>query len=50
MIRNIHMQDQIHNKVEELMNEKADFNWDEAFQNATTFSIIILFLSLGLNW
>ena len=52
MMTNIHMQDQIHNRIEDLMNEesisKAD--WDEVFQNAATFSLIILFMTLGLNW
>ncbi len=44
-----HMQDQIHNRIEELMNEKNAYNWDEIFQDATTFSLIILFMALGLN-
>jgi len=50
MITRTHMQDQIHNRIEELMNEKSSCDWDEVFQNAATFSLIILFMSLGLNW
>ena len=50
MMTRTHMQDQIHNRIEELMNEKSCFDWDEAFQNAATFSLILLFISLGLNW
>ena len=50
MITHTHMQDQIHNRIEELMNEKSSYDWDEVFQNAATFSLIILFMSLGLNW
>jgi hypothetical protein len=44
------MQDQIHNRIEELMNEKNINNWDEVFQDAATFSLIVLFMTLGLNW
>lgn len=45
-----HMQDQIDNRIEEFMNEKNHYNWDEVFQNATTFSLIIVFITLGLGW
>ncbi len=50
MITRIHMQDQIHNRIDELMNEKHPYDWDEVFQNATTFSLIVLFITLGLSW
>ncbi len=50
MAPHTHMQDQIHNRIEELMNEKSIYDWDEIFQNAATFSLIILFMGLGLNW
>ncbi len=52
MIRNSQMQDQVHNRIEELMNEKKDdhIDWDEIFQNVTTLSLIIVFISLGFNW
>lgn len=50
MMSRTHMQDQIQNRIEELMNEKSIYNWDEIFQNVATFSLIILFMSLGLSW
>ena len=50
MMTRTHMQDQIHNRIEELMNEKSSCDWDEVFQNAATFSLILVFISLGLNW
>ena len=50
MITRTHMQDQIHNRIEELMNEKNSCDWDEIFQNAATFSLILVFISLGLSW
>jgi len=45
-----HMQDQIHNRIEELMNEDNHYDWDEVFQNAATLSLVILFMTLGLSW
>jgi len=50
MMTRTHMQDQIHNRIEELMNEKSNYDWDEVFQNAATFSLILVFISLGLSW
>lgn len=55
MITNTHMQDQIHNRIEDLMNEHdnqsdPNFNWDEVIQSAATFSLIIVFLTIGLSW
>ena len=50
MITRIHMQDQIHNRIEDLMNEKNHYNWDEFFQNATILTLVLLFMSLGLSW
>jgi len=48
------MQDQVHNRIEELMNEKNNnhdqYDWDEVFQNAATFSLIVIFMTLGLSW
>lgn len=46
----IHMQDQIQNRIAELMNEKNTYDWDAVFQDAATFSVIMLFMALGLNW
>jgi len=52
MMTNIHMQDQVHNRISELMNEteSSHHDWDELFQNATTLSLIIIFMTLGLSW
>ncbi|MEO1879699.1 MAG: hypothetical protein ABGX40_06955 [Methylococcales bacterium] len=50
MITHIHMQDQINNRIEILMDEKKDYDWDEIFQNATTFLLLVLFMTLGLSW
>ncbi len=49
MITRIHMQDQIHNRIDELMNEKKFYNWNELFQNITTLSLIIVFITFGLG-
>ncbi len=51
MITKTHMQDQIHNRIEELMDEhNHHIDWDEVFQNAATLSLIIIFMTLGLSW
>lgn len=52
MMINVHMQDQVHNKVKELMNEKKNnhYDWDEIFQNLTVFSLIFLLMTVGLSW
>lgn len=45
-----HMQDQVRNRIAELMDEQPHYNWDEIFHNAATLTLVTLFLSLGLNW
>ncbi len=50
MITRIHMQDQIHNRIDELMNEKKFYDWNELFQNITTLSLIIVFITFGLGF
>jgi len=50
MMTRIHMQDQITNRIEELMNEKQRQHWDSLFQNVATIMIVAVFLLLGLNW
>ncbi len=55
MLKHIHMQDQIDNRIEELMNEipmheHKDYDWEELFQNAATFALVTLFITLGVNW
>ena len=44
------MQDQISNRIEDLMNEHSPHDWDEIFQNAATLSLVIIFMTLGLSW
>jgi len=44
------MQDQIHNRIDDIMNEHSNYDWDEIFQNAATLSLVILFMTLGLSW
>ena len=50
MMSRIHMQDQVHNRIKELMNEDPQHNWDEIFQNAATLALVTLFMTLGLSW
>lgn len=50
MLKRIHMQDQVHNRIKELMNEKSRYNWDEILQNAATLTLITLFLTVALQW
>lgn len=50
MMPRTHMQDQVHNRIKELMNENSAHNWDEIFQNAATFTLITLFITLGIGW
>jgi len=50
MITLIHMQDQVNNRIEDFMDENKHYDWDEIFQNASTFSLLILFMTLGLSW
>ncbi len=50
MKNRIHMKDQQTNRVREIMNESLQMDWDEIFQNAVTFSLVSLFMALGLSW
>jgi hypothetical protein len=50
MMTRIHMQDQINNRIEELMKENHVVSWDEWFQNIVTVAIVTVFLLLGLSW
>jgi len=50
MMTRIHMQDQITNRIEELMSERQQHQWDGLFQNVATIMIVAVFLLLGLNW
>ncbi|MGR9071944.1 MAG: hypothetical protein ACU833_02650 [Gammaproteobacteria bacterium] len=50
MMTRIHMQDQITNRIEELMRDDRGVDLDEVLQNAATLTLIAVFLLLGLNW
>jgi len=50
MMTRMHMQDQITNRIEELMSEKQRHEWDGTFQNVATIMIVAVFLLLGLHW
>lgn len=46
----IHMQDQIQNRIEELMDEKNSFDWNALFQHLIALYFIFLFMTIGLSW
>ena len=50
MMTRVHMQDQIHNRIEELNKENQHIDWDDVAQNIVTLSIVTIFLLLGLSW
>ncbi len=50
MMTRIHMQDQVRNRIQDLMNEGNRYDWDEIFQNAATLTLVALFMTLGLSW
>ncbi len=50
MMTRIHMQDQVHNRIEDLMQDHKRLNWDEISQDIVTFGIITVFIMIGLNW
>ncbi len=50
MMTRIHMQDQVRNRINDLMNENSSIDWDEIFQNAATLILVALFMTLGLSW
>lgn len=50
MMTRIHMQDQVHNRIKDFMNEGSSYDWDEIFQNTATLTLVTLFMTLGLSW
>ncbi len=50
MMTRIHMQDQIHNRIEELMKENEPITKEKLFQDTATLAIVTVFLLLGLSW
>jgi hypothetical protein len=45
-----HMQDQVHDRIKDLMGENHPFPWINRLPNLAAPTIIVLFLILGLNW
>lgn len=46
-----HMQDQVHDRIKDLMGENQTFTWaGSRLPNIAAPAIILLFLLLGLNW
>ena len=50
MLPHTHMQDQVHDRIKEIMGENHRYKLDDILQNLATLMIIIVFLLLGLNW
>lgn len=50
MMTRIHMQDQVHNRIEELMKENEPIAKEKLFQDTATLAIVTVFLLLGLSW
>ncbi len=50
MITRLHMQDQITNRIDELMKENQSLGKEELFQDIATLAIVTVFLLLGLSW
>lgn len=50
MMNRFHMQDQVNNRIEELMRNHHSDDVNEMLQNAVTLAIVSLFLLLGLSW
>ena len=46
----IHMQDQITNRIDIIMQDSRNSSWDDYAQTAVTILIIFVFLTLGLGW
>ncbi len=46
----IHMQDQITNRIDTIMQDKNEISWDDYAQTAVTVLIVFVFLTLGLGW
>lgn len=45
-----HMQDQVHDRIKDLMGEKPPFPWLDRLSHLAAPTVIVLFLILGLNW
>ena len=51
MTHYIHMQDQVRNRIDEIMENSANTTALEEFvQTAVSLGIVFVFLAFGLNW
>ena len=50
MTTHIHMQDQVKNRIDTIMQESETLTWDDYVQTAVTVLIVFVFLTLGLSW
>jgi hypothetical protein len=50
MMNRIHMQDQVHDRIKDLMRHEHLAHLDELLQNIVTLAIVSVFLLLGLSW
>ncbi len=51
MTHYIHMQDQVRNRIDEIMESSGNITpLEESVQTAVTLGIVFVFLAFGLNW
>ncbi len=50
MINRIHMQDQVQDRIKDLMRQEHLTELNELLQNVVTLAIVSVFLLLGLSW
>ena len=50
MMTHIHMQDQIKNRIDNIMFDERMHKFEEYLQTITTFIIVFVFLAFGLSW
>ncbi len=50
MINRIHMQDQVQDRIKDLMRHEHLTELNELLQNIVTLAIVSVFLLLGLSW
>lgn len=49
MMPRIHMQDQVHDRIKDIMGEKR-LTVQDIMQQLTNLAVIVIFLLIGLNW
>jgi hypothetical protein len=45
-----HMQDQVHDRIKDIMGEKEPLTLEGLFHNLATLAIVVAFLMVGINW